>query len=305
MILLYAWGYSFDWQGKKIVLTGGLYIKSIPKKAAVYLDDKQEKETPVFIKRLLPKYYQVKVTKDGYYDWNKKLKIESKLVTEAKDILLIPINPKIEVVNEKIAENFSLKEYLSLKNAGSNDIFYIQKPSYILYKTDKTNSSLEQISLTPLPNNQEYEIIVSNNQKIALLNDIKELYIFNQATRNFELIKQNVQEAQFSSDNQKLLYYTPNEIWIYYLDNVNDKKTGEHELITRLSQKIEGAVWYKTNQHIIFLVNQEIKIIELDDRDERNIVDIIKIDAQQMAYSEKDQTLYLTKEQKFLRIFLE
>jgi len=49
--------------GKRIVLTGGLYIKSVPKKATVYINDKPKEETPVFIKRLVPKYYQIKVVK--------------------------------------------------------------------------------------------------------------------------------------------------------------------------------------------------------------------------------------------------
>ena len=88
-------------------------------------------------------------------------------------------------------------------------------------------------------------------------------------------------------------------------NNQQDKKTGEYELITRLSQKIGQAIWYETNQHIIFLVNQKIKIIELDSRDKKNIVDIIKIDAQEIAYSEKNRILYLTKNEKLLGISLE
>lgn len=297
VIILYSLGYSFDWQKKEIVLTGGLYIKSTPKKATIYINEKPKKETPAFIKRLIPKYYQIKVVKEGFHEWNKKLKIESKLVTEAKDILLIPINPEIKVINEKISDDFSLKEYIISGTTAPNNIFYIQKPSYILYKTDKTNSFQEQINLTPLPENQEYEIIISNNQQIAVLNKNKQLYILNKTTRNFELIKENVQKAEFSSDNEKLLYYTPNEIWIYYLD--------KQELITRLSQEIKQVIWYETNKHIIFLVNEKIKIIELDSRDEKNIIDIIKIDAQEIAYSEKDQLLYLIKNKKLIGISLE
>ena len=306
VIILYSLGYSFDWQEKKVVLTGGLYIKSIPKRATVYINDKPKKETPVFIKRLAPKYYQIKVTKEGFHEWSKKLKIESKLVTEVKDILLIPINPEIEIINEKNPDNFSLKEYIISKTTVSNDVFYINKPSYILYKTDKDNSFQEQISLTPLPENQEYEIIISDNQQIAVLSDSDQLYILNSETKNFKLIKENVQQAQFSYDNEKLLYYTSNEIWIYYLNNnEQDKKMGEHELITRLSQKIKQAIWYKTNKHIIFLVNQKIKIIELDSRDEKNIIDIINLDAQEIAYFEKDEILYSTRDEKLIGISLE
>ena len=303
VIILYSLGYSFDWQEKEIVLTGGLYIKSVPKKATVYINNKPKKETPVFIKRLVPKYYQIKVSKEDFHEWNKKLKIESKLVTEIKDIVLIPITPEIKVINKEIPNNFSLKEYIASEIPATNDIFYIQKQSYILYKTNKTNSFQEQINLTPLPEDQEYEIIVSNDQQIAVLSNDNQLYVLNKETRDFELIKENVQQAQFSYDNKKLLYYTPNEIWIYHLNN--NEETREQELITRLSQEIQQAIWYKTNKHIIFLVNQKIKIIELDSRDKRNIVDIIEIDAQEIAYSEKNQILYLIKNKELIGISLE
>jgi len=306
-ILFYAWGYSFDWQNKKLVLTGALYIKSSPKKAEVYLNNRLKgKETPAFIKRLLPKEYQVKITKEGFHPWQKKLRVESKLVTEARNILLIPLNPEIEVVNEKLSVDFSLKELLAQEE--SDTIFYIQLPSYILYKTDQDGSYQEQISLTPLPANHQYEIFVSSNEKIAALNEKRQLYFLNPETRNFELLEENVQEVQFANDNKKLLYSTPTEIWAYYLEDIliqPNKKAYEKELITRLSQKIEQVLWFdQTNEHIIFIVNQTVKIIELDDRDYRNTHDLFNFEISQIVYSQTDKKLYFVKEDKLLRIDL-
>jgi len=307
-ILFYAWGYSFDWQNKKLVLTGGFYLKSLPKKAKVYLNDKlKEKETPAFIKRLLPKEYQVKITKQGFHPWQKKLRVESKLVTEARNILLIPLNPEIEIVNEKLPVDFSLKEFLVQEE--SDTIFYIQEPSYILYKTDRNSSYQEQISLAPLPAEYQYQIFVSPNEKIAVLNEKRQLYFLNPETRSFELLEENVQEVQFANDNKKLLYSTPTEIWVYYLEDIliqPNKKAREKELITRLSQKIETAFWYpETNEHIVFTVSQTVKIIELDDRDYRNTHDLFNFEVSQIAYSPTDKKLYFVKGEKLLRTSLE
>lgn len=306
-ILFYAWGYSFDWQNKKPVLTGGLYLKSFPKKAEVYLNDKlKKKETPAFIKRLLPKEYQVKITKQGFHPWQKKLRVESKLVTEARNILLIPLNPEIEIVNEKLPVDFSLKEFLVQEE--SNTIFYIQEPSYILYKTDKNGSYQEQISLAPLPAEHQYQIFVSPNEKVAVLNEKHQLYFLNPETRSFELLEENVQEVQFAKDNKKLLYSTPTEIWVYYLEDIliqPNKKAHEKELITRLSQKIKQALWFaQTNEHIIFMVSQTVKIIELDDRNYRNTHDLFNFEISQIAYSPTDKKLYFVKGEKLLRISL-
>ena len=307
-ILFYAWGYSFDWQNKKPVLTGGLYLKSFPKKAEVYLNNKLKKEeTPAFIKRLLPKEYQVKITKQGFHPWQKKLRVESKLVTEARNILLIPLNPEIEIVNEKLSVDFSLKEFLAQKE--SDTIFYIQEPSYILYKTDQNGSYQEQISLAPLPADHQYQIFASPNEKIAVLSEEKQLYFLNPQTRIFESLEENVQEVQFANDNKKLLYSTPTEIWVYYLEDIfiqPNKKAREKELITRLSQKIKRTIWLaQTNEHIIFVVSQTVKIIELDDRDYRNTHDLFNFEISQIAYSPTDKKLYFVKGEKLLRTSLE
>jgi len=300
-VLLYAWGYSFDWQEKRPILTGGLYLASTPKKSKAYLNNElKAKETPAFIKRLLPRDYQVRVIKEGYHPWQKKLRVESKLVTEARNILLIPEQPSLEIVKEKLPGDFSLTEFLSPEE--SNIVFYIQEPSYILYKTDQLDSFNEQISLVPLPANHQYQIFNSTNEKIAVLDEGNQLYYLNPNTRAFELLAENVQGIQFSSDNKKLLYYTSNEIWIYFLEDTfvqPNKKAGQKELITRLSQEIQKAIWY-SNEHIVFTTDQAVKIIELDDRDYRNTVDLFNWSVNQIAYADKDKKIYLVRGEKLL-----
>jgi hypothetical protein len=298
--LFYAWGYSFDWQNKKPVLTGGFYLQSIPKKAEIYIDGKKKSATPAFIKRLIPREYEIKISKQGYHFWKKTLKIESKLVTEAKNIILIPLVPKVEIIQKKLENNFSLKKYLGLEEF--NDAFYIQKPSYILYENDLFNMEKKQMSLAPLPADDNYEIFSSTNKKVAVLNSKQDLYLLNPDTKTFELIGQNVKGLQFSNDNRKLLYFTPSEIWVYYLEDIfsqPNKKAGNQELITRLSQEIKQAVWYgQTNEHIIFTVGQNIKFVELDGRNERNTIDVIKTNIEKIAYSLKDKKLYFIKKIK-------
>ena len=188
----------------------------------------------------------------------------------------------------------------------SDTIFYIQKSSYILYKTNRDGIEQEQISSTPLPA-QEYQTFVSNNEKITALGENQKLYLLNPETKTFEQIGENVKTITFSSDNQKILYATHSEIWVYYLEDINsqpNKKAGEKELITRLGQKIKQTLWYYTNEHIIFSVGQDIKIIELDGRDERNTVDIIKADAEQITFHKEDKKLYFVEKEKLLRVSL-
>lgn len=307
-LLFYACGYTIDWQNKKPVLTGGFYFKSTPKQAEIYINGKLKGKTSAFIKRALPGEHQVEIKKQGYYPWQKTLKVESQLVTEARNILLIPINPILETIEEKIPKNFSVEDYLLLNNHFS-DNFYLQKPSYILYYTDPVNLEKKQINLTPLPDNQDYQIFAYSTEKILLLSDKKDLYLFNSEKRSFEQIANNVQNVQFTNNGQKFLYYTSNEIWTYYLEDIliqPNKRKNEKELITRTSQKIKEAVWYpNTNEHIIFVVNGETKIIELDGRDQRNMIDLFDSGISQITYYSKEEKLYFVKDNKLLRTDLE
>jgi len=75
VVVLYAQGYSFDWQKKSLVATGAFYFKSYPEKAKIYLDNEYKGKTNKFIKRLIPKKYDIKISKPGYHDWKKTLVI--------------------------------------------------------------------------------------------------------------------------------------------------------------------------------------------------------------------------------------
>lgn len=308
-VLLYAWGYGFDWSKQQFALTGGFYFESLPKKAEIFINGEVKETTPAFINNLLVKEYQIKIAKDGYHPWQKKLRLESKLVTEARNILLIPLKPEIEIIQEKLSKNFVLDDFLGLEK--NNSLYYIEKTSKILYRNNPATNEKEQISLAPLADNQKFEIIISSNQQIAVLgkstNPASQLYLLNPRTKIFELIENNVKGAQFSKDNKKLLYYTANELWVYYLEDIliqPNKKAGEKELITRLSQEIQQALWPSDSEHIIFTVGSSVKITELDGRDVRNTIDFISAYISQMAYSNQDEKLYFVKGDKLLTVLL-
>lgn len=97
-LVLYARGYRFDIARKKFVATGGLFIKSDPAGASIYINGAKRGETsgalrdaiakPGLITNLLPKEYDIRVEKKGYIPWVKKLAIAPRQVTEARFILL-------------------------------------------------------------------------------------------------------------------------------------------------------------------------------------------------------------------------
>ena len=88
MILFYSEGYRFDFQQKKLLKTGGFYVKTSVPAAEVYIDQKFINKTSTFItydylaQNLLPKNHDIKIQKTGYHTWEKTLAVKEKMVAK-------------------------------------------------------------------------------------------------------------------------------------------------------------------------------------------------------------------------------
>lgn len=304
IVLFYTLNYSYDWQNKKLVQNGAFYLKSSPKNAQIFINNKYKKNTPRLIEKLPPRNYIVEIKKDDYYPWKKELTIESGLVTETRHILLIKTNPVVETIegNSDLMENF-LPQKIS---SGKKD-----RLEKLIADYRQSNPSLKQ-------NFESYQIIYSTNSVAAVLaystatlidqNTEQKGYLYLiDSEENFVPLADKVVNAEFSSDSKKLLWQADNEIWVYWLEDdyiQPYKKAGDKELITRFSEKIKQAIWYKEDdEHIIFVINDTIKIIEIDGRDQKNITDILAIKNPQIL--SKNKILYILSENKLYKTAIE
>lgn len=127
ILVEYSRGLRLDFKSWKFVETGGFFFKIYsPTESQISIDDKPIKTTSAFsyfnnafIQNLTPEIYKVKISKDGYRDWQKSLKIDPELVTEAQNVVLMPKNietKKYSQGNEKIKNIFRSpdKKYLAL-----------------------------------------------------------------------------------------------------------------------------------------------------------------------------------------------
>lgn len=136
-VVLYARGYRvFVNKGTPAVSkTGILHITSSPTSSQVYINDHLTTATNNTI-NLTPNKYTVKVTKDGYYDFQKDVQIEKEVVTGV-DALLFPKNPTLQGIS-----TFGVEEAL-VDPSGTKLAFKIASQSarngiYILDMTTKT-----------------------------------------------------------------------------------------------------------------------------------------------------------------------
>jgi len=89
-LVLYSSGYRYDFKNGIIQETGAISIDIMPKNASAYLNDaKLKSKVPIRLKNLARGKYKIKLTADGYYDWEKEVVVENKQTVYIKEIKLI------------------------------------------------------------------------------------------------------------------------------------------------------------------------------------------------------------------------
>src|SRR5680860_300487 len=152
LISLYASGYKFNlsWPlkfNRLLQKTGMLNVSTIPKNAYIFLNGKEQtgavfnlfkKEfitTPNKIKNVLPGEYTLRLERDGYWPYEKKIKIDSGQTTFAEDInlfrsdlpLFLNSDPAAPLINEN-------GKYIYLKTSGQ--IINLKDNSLLPIKAD-------------------------------------------------------------------------------------------------------------------------------------------------------------------------
>jgi WD40 repeat protein len=135
-VIFYSLGYRIDFNSKKIIKTGAFYFKVWPRGAEIFFDGKSKKKTDfllgsAYISDLLPKTYKVEIKKEGFLTWQKNLEIKENEVTEAKNVFLIPANPRLSSIDKEV-EDF---------------LFSPDGKSVVLKKTGEDGWSLEFLNL--------------------------------------------------------------------------------------------------------------------------------------------------------------
>lgn len=200
-VILYAQGYSFDWQTKSLVVTGAFYFRSHPKEADIYINNEYRGKTNKFVKRLSPKEYDVKISKTDYHEWQKTLEINSKLVTEAKNILLIKQDPSINQIVD-----FDVK-YLAFSDDNEKAVYLTDRATKEIDPTKQRIADPREI-----PTYSKFAL------RLLDLTDNTDIQI-NSSVPNLK----NLSEIFWSSDNKKLLLFFPYDYY-YILDLENPSK---------------------------------------------------------------------------------
>ena len=223
-----------------------------------------------------------------------------------KDVLFFMSGNNLYRIDTKSIENKKLiAENIANYDLSQKHLFYFQLPEGMVYKTTFDASEKPTQITFSAPDDMTdnlYKIIVYDEDRIVFLNKSGKLYIYNKGKENvyFNKLSENADGSQFSDDGKKLLYWTNNEIFTYFVREweVQPIRT-ENEImpITLLTDSIKNVQWTRDYEHVLFTNNDKIKMIEIDNRDNRNMTDLMSLnDSDSIIINNfTDEKLYYTE----------
>ena len=306
-IVMYSLGYRVDVANKKIVTTGGIYVKALPQGANVIIDSKINKKTgilsnAVFVQNLLPKQHTVVIKKEGFHDYQKTLEVKEREVTKLEHIILFKNNIVFQILEDKTQSPFNKKTLEDAYIIKNNTLYYsdieennqlspTQKNTPIikniiafkvldknivwlsldgfLYNFNMERKNTEKLSVRDIFIHQKniYTLLIFNQTIFLKENDT--LFIFDEKIKSFENFYGSVKNMQISPDRQKILYCNDHEILFSFLNSNNPEKI----FLNRFSKKINECHWIN-NEYVIFSLENSIIISEIDKRGNINAISL-------------------------------
>ena len=208
LLILYVTGTRFNFNSDSNTTGTGIFdAKSNPTNATLYIDDKEHSNTPAIARFLNQGEYVFTLKKEGYYDWSKRLPIESGNVNYAQvGVAEIEMIKKSEPL---VIETAGVQSFVLV----GNTIWYAQGNNVVYTpandpadKTVVTNVGTTPITLTQL-----------RNKKFLLATDGTQSTVINTDAKSFALLPfkvSDISQLQMISDDT-MVYVMNNTLFSY------------------------------------------------------------------------------------------
>lgn len=185
----------------------------------------------------------------------------------------------------------AIRENVASYDVSGRNLYYMESDNGTVYRipTDEPGAEPTQITSSPLPADpdatHDYSLVVYDESRLAILDrSAGELFVFNRDVREkpFKALGGSVRGMQFSDDGKKLLFFSDNEISVYFIRVWEAQPAREADTvmqIARFASPLRSVQWTEDYEHVLFSLNGSVKMIELDSRDQRNLTDIASFPA--------------------------
>jgi len=270
LVSLYAAGYKLSFSGKLLQKTGMLIIDSSPDGARIIINGKSRQnivnkikskffnsaklqnilKTPAKIKGLMPGEYTIKLEKEGYWSWEKKLEIRPGNSTFAEDIVLFKNNLPQPISNGEIKN--------SKQSPNKKNIAFSTNKKYFVYNTENENLLFFTKNKQNLNSNKN-NIIWLGNEKILFDDQLFSLSSWSKP--------EDISVSLKNIDSSNIQFKDAGSIYLQINNNITELNLKSKGIKTILnSQKIFD---YLIKNNLIFTIeelNKEIYLVVYDNK---------------------------------------
>lgn len=262
-LIIIAKGYNINFKEKTFEKTGTVLISSEPKGALVYLNDTLQGITNNNISNLTPGNYSIKIEKEGYSNWQKKIQIQENLVIQI-EARLFPLSPSLTPVTiygctnpQHNHDNTKIAFQISNDSNDKNGIYLLTFNNIplgkgydikqILKDTDEFLYSKSEIIWSP----DDSQILISINS-----NSISNFLL------NIDILTSNLTPIDQSKEDILNQWETEQKV----LENkklaaIDDKDTNQ---ISEILDNEYQLSWSPDEKSFYFFENEELRIYIID-----------------------------------------
>ena len=179
-----------------------------------------------------------------------------------------------------------IKDKVKAYDISGSTIYYLNNDNGIIYRIPANRPDAEPTQITTAPididPHDTYALVVYDEKRLAVrARETGKLWVYNEIPSGDTILKplaeSGAKGVQFSNDGKKLLFFTDNEMSVYFINAWDAQPVREADTtlqVARFSSVIKNVQWTKDYEHILFTLGGSVKIVELDSRDRRNIAEI-------------------------------
>ncbi len=246
IVLMYAQGYKYSFSENKFLRTGAISLK-VDTGAKVFLDDELEGGTSFF---------------------GNSFSIDR----------LLPGTYKLNVQKDGYS---SWTKKITVEEGQVTDF-----PSVMLLPEDGEDEQKLFTEVGLLFKELEPFATLKASPSEPFVLDTKTKKLLQNTDQGLVEIATNVKGFRISENNNKLAWWTDNELWVLWLSDTNYQpyhKKGDKDLIIRFVQPIQNSAWFRDEDHVVLELERNdakgraysiYQVVEIDKRGGVNIVEL-------------------------------
>ncbi len=200
-----------------------------------------------------------------------------------------------------------ITDHVTAYDISGKNLYYLNDQNGVVYQMNgnDTNGTPRQITSLPiiLDLGHPYSLIAYNETRVSVIDEKSgALFVYNGLLSENVLkeLEQGVQGIQYSDDGKKLLFFTDNEVSVYFNEAWQTQPIRAQDSviqIARFSTPIKNVQWAKDYEHVIFSLDKSIKMVELDSRDRRALADLMTLNVPPLQVLPRlsTDTLYIVR----------